>query len=285
MIFGLWGCLVSYIFRLNDTESYENWFRSEPGRTVFEFQKSLLLKVWSPVSPQRVLEVGCGSGMFLEWLVSRGHMVAGIDPSLPSLELARRRLGSRVRLDRGFAEHLPYEDNEFDTVAIITSLEFVDDPMQTLREAFRVARHNVLIGVLNRYSIGRVHSFLEKFWKESFYTHARFFSVFQLRKMASRILCGKFPLEWRTCFVLPFAMLKYFHFLERSSFLQRHPFGHFIAMRIDMRSLFRTIQTPIFTEIPTGVANASVRSLCWRASETREESSKVSMQKVSSGMV
>lgn len=256
---------MSYVFRLNDTERYENWLRSDSGRKVFELQKNLLLKVWSPVSPQRVLEVGCGGGMFLAWLSSRGHAVTGIDPSPAGLELARRRLGGRIRLDHGSAENLPYDDNEFDTVAMITSLEFVDDPAQALREACRVARRNVLLGVLNKYSIGRVHTFLEKFWKESLYDHARFFSVYQLRRMASKILLGSFPVEWRTCCIFPFGMVKYLHFLERSSLLQQYPFGHFIAMRIDMRTLFRTIQTPIFTEMPTGVANVSLRSIWCRS--------------------
>ena len=113
--------------------------------------------------PQRVLEVGCGSGIFLEWFMSQGHMVAGLEPSSSSLELARRRLGPKVRLDQGFAENLPYDDNEFDTVALITSLEFVDDPYLALKEACRVARRNVLLGVLNRYSIGRAPHLHGKF--------------------------------------------------------------------------------------------------------------------------
>jgi SAM-dependent methyltransferase len=262
---------VGYVFRIEDTERFENWFQSEPGRSVFTLERDLLSKVWEPVSSQRVLQVGCGSGIFLEWFASNGHIVAGIDPANSSLELARKRMGGRIPLSHGFAENLPFDDNEFDTVALITSLEFVDDPFRALSEAFRVARRNVLIGATNKYSIGHIRYFIEKFWKDSPYRHARFFSIFELRRMTGRILSGEVPIEWRTCIAFPISMLRYVRPLERSSLLQGYPFGQFIAMRIDMRNRFRTLQTPVFSEIPSGVPNASFRSFCWRSPRGQED--------------
>jgi len=255
---------VSYVFGLKDTEQYEDWFRSDLGQSVFALQKELLLKVWAPVGPQRVLEVGCGSGVFLEWISSLGHMVSGVDPSGLGIELSRKRLGGVAGLQKAFAEDLPFSDNEFDTVALITSLEFVDNPEKALLEAFRVARGTVLLGVMNKYSVGRINQFLEQFWKDSFYANARFFSVFELKKMARQALSRQSPITWRTSMAFPLPFLKYMQFLERSAFFQRFPFGHFIAMRIDMRNRLITLQTPVFSELPSGAANASVRSICWR---------------------
>ncbi len=256
---------MGYVFSLADAERHERWFSSPQGQRALAFEQELLRKIWAPVSSQRVLEVGCGSGIFLEWFKSQGHMVAGLEPSSSSLELARRRLGSKVRLNHGFAENLPYEDNEFDTVALITTLEFVEDPYLALREACRVARRNVLLGVLNKYSIGGLNYGIQKFWKDSIYSRGRFFSVFQLRTMSSSILSGAVPIEWRTCLSLPLPFFHYIHLLERIPLLQRHPFGHFIAMRIDMRCRVRTLQSPAFNEIPAG-AKVSIQSLgCWRA--------------------
>ena len=263
---------MGYVFSLADAERHEKWFGTPRGQKALAFEQELFRKVWTPLSPQRVLEVGCGSGIFLEWFKSRGHMVAGLEPSSSSLELARRRLGPKVALNQGFAENLPYEDNEFDTVALITSLEFVDDPYLTLKEAFRVARRNVLLGVLNKYSMGRLHYGIQRLWKDSIYNRARFFSVFQLRRMSARILSGAVPIEWRTCFSFPLPFLSYIHLLERMPLLQRHPFGHFIAMRIDMRCRVRTVQTPVFNEIPAG-AKVSIQSLgCWRAPDGNPQS-------------
>jgi len=255
---------VGYVFSLADAERQEKWFGTPQGQRAVACEQELFRKVWAPISPQRVLEVGCGSGIFLEWFKSQGHMVAGVEPSSSSLELARRRLGPKVRLNQGFAENLPYEDNEFDTVALITSLEFVDDPNLSLKEAFRVARGHVLLGVLNKYSMGRLQYGIQRFWKDSVFSRAKYFSVFQLSRMSTRILSGVVPIEWRTCFSLPLPLLRYVHPLERIALFQRHPFGHFIAMRIDMRCRIRTLQTPVFNEIPAG-AKISIQSLgCWR---------------------
>ncbi len=76
-------------------------FAPRKGKGRWQFERELFRKVWKPVSPQRVLEVGCGSGIFLEWFMSQDHMVAGLEPSSSSLELARRRLGPKAQLGSG----------------------------------------------------------------------------------------------------------------------------------------------------------------------------------------
>src|SRR5260370_16921350 len=54
---------------------------------------------------------------------------------------------------QGDAQALQFENQRFDLVAIITTLEFVTDPVQALQEAMRVARQGLLLGVLNRHSL------------------------------------------------------------------------------------------------------------------------------------
>jgi ubiquinone/menaquinone biosynthesis C-methylase UbiE len=69
----------------------------------------------------RVLEIGCGTGN-LALLVKRLHPdaeVVGLDPDPKALARAGRKAGRKdlpVRLDRGFAEDLPYPDASFDRV-------------------------------------------------------------------------------------------------------------------------------------------------------------------------
>ncbi len=152
---------MGYVFQFEDALHYDDWFTSEPGRTAAAIEQDLLARLWAPGAPQSVLEVGCGTGLFLEWFVRMGHQVTGLDPSPYMLNIARRLVPERVALDRGFAEELPYEDNAFDTVALITALEFVNDPHLALQEALRVARRQVLLGVLNKYSVSHVAALLE----------------------------------------------------------------------------------------------------------------------------
>jgi SAM-dependent methyltransferase len=257
------------VFQLEDAHRYQEWFTTEPGRSAAAIERELLLRVWSPVLPQSVLEVGCGTGLFIEWFADFGHQVTGLEPSASMLDMARKRLPPRITLDRGFAEDLPYEDNSFDTVALITTLEFVDHPRQALEEACRVARRHVLLGVLNKYSIISAQRYLQSLWRSSIYRRAKFFGVYELQQIVEDILSGPIPVRWRTCLSFPLMTLRYLRFIERSPFLHWHPFGHFIAMRIDMCYRFRTLQDPLLREIPSSVGHPGYHVSCWLAAPPR----------------
>jgi ubiquinone/menaquinone biosynthesis C-methylase UbiE len=98
-------------------------------------------------SAQRVLEIGCGTGN-LALLVKRIRPqleVVGLDPDPRALALATRKAscaGLMLRLDRGFADELPYPDESFDRA--LSSLMFhhleADLRLASLREARRVLR-------------------------------------------------------------------------------------------------------------------------------------------------
>src|SRR5215207_5761897 len=87
----------------------------------------------------RVLDVGCGTGVFLRMCADRGADVLGLDASEGLLALARTRVPEAdIRL--GDLQALPYDDDTFDVVTGFTSFFFADDMVAALREAGRVAR-------------------------------------------------------------------------------------------------------------------------------------------------
>ena len=88
---------------------------------------------------QCVLEVGCGSGVFLRLAADRGATVFGLDASEALLAIARRRVPD-ADLRVGDLQFLPYEDDLFDVVAGFNSFFFADDMVTALREAGRVAK-------------------------------------------------------------------------------------------------------------------------------------------------
>jgi SAM-dependent methyltransferase len=91
------------------------------------------------ISGQRVLEVGCGTGVFLRLAADRGAHVTGLDASPALLELASRRV-PEADLHVGDLQFLPYENDTFDLVAGFNSFFFAADMVAALREAGRVAR-------------------------------------------------------------------------------------------------------------------------------------------------
>ena len=87
----------------------------------------------------RVLEVGCGTGVFLRAAADRGAEVYGLDASEALLELARARV-PEADLRLGDLESLPYGDDAFDVVAGFNAFFFALDLVGALREAGRVAK-------------------------------------------------------------------------------------------------------------------------------------------------
>jgi len=88
---------------------------------------------------QRVLDVGCGTGVFLRAAADRGAHVFGLDASEALLAIARERV-PEADLRHGDMEALPYPDGRFDVVTGFNSFFFADDMVGALREARRVAQ-------------------------------------------------------------------------------------------------------------------------------------------------
>lgn len=92
-----------------------------------------------------LLDVGCGSAVFLRHRAAGLRYVAGIDASQIQVGLARSRLAEHIaagaaEIVLGDAAALPWEDGRFSAVASINCLKFVPDPDQALREMCRVLR-------------------------------------------------------------------------------------------------------------------------------------------------
>ena len=88
---------------------------------------------------QRVLDVGCGSGVFLRLAADRGAQPFGLDASGALIELAAERV-PEAELRVGEMENLPYDDDSFDLVTGFNSFFFAADLAGALREAGRVAK-------------------------------------------------------------------------------------------------------------------------------------------------
>jgi SAM-dependent methyltransferase len=101
-------------------------------------------------NPCRVLELGCGTGRFLEEARSRGHRVLGIDFSQTAVEAARRK-GLEV-VHGGIEQLRAYLDArgqelDFDAVAIFHVIEHLPEPGPLFRKLHRFVRPGGLLAV------------------------------------------------------------------------------------------------------------------------------------------
>jgi SAM-dependent methyltransferase len=90
-------------------------------------------------SGDRVLEIGCGSGVFLQLAAERGAIATGIDASEELVQLARRK-EPRADVRVADMESLPFENESFDAVFGFNVFFFAVDMVAALREAKRVAK-------------------------------------------------------------------------------------------------------------------------------------------------
>lgn len=173
---------------------YEGWYAG-PGRRADALEKHLLGRLLAGFPEARTaLEVGCGTGHFSRLLAERGLRVIGLDLSRPML-LESRRLHSPSCL-QGDAQALPFADQCIDLVIIITTLEFVESPLRTLKEAVRVGRQGLILGVLNQRSLlaHRYRSSGKALWQD-----AHFFSVGEITRLIRQAAGERFrSVRWRT---------------------------------------------------------------------------------------
>ena len=107
-------------------------------RTRFRLALSLL----ADIRCERLLEIGYGSGVFMPELKRHCEELFGIDPHERSSEVAQSLAGHGVtaRLFQGPAQEMPFDDDSFDVVVVVSALEYVEALDQACEEVKRVLR-------------------------------------------------------------------------------------------------------------------------------------------------
>lgn len=135
---------------------YEGWYETPRGLRTDRSERALLRWLLGRFpAARRVLEIGSGTGHFTHWLSTRGYRVIGVDRSPAMLREARSQSDDSPLL-LADAQKLPLRDRAVDVSALITTLEFLESPEQALQESVRVAKHGLVLIVLNRFSLGAV---------------------------------------------------------------------------------------------------------------------------------
>lgn len=101
---------------------------------------------------QRVLEIGCGTGLILEKVARLASRALGLDLSLGMLGRARQKGLEVVQAD---LRALPFKDDSFDTVYSFKVLAHIDTIGAALEELARVTRPGgtLVLEFYNRYSL------------------------------------------------------------------------------------------------------------------------------------
>ncbi|MEA1964915.1 MAG: class I SAM-dependent methyltransferase [Candidatus Aerophobetes bacterium] len=179
-------------------QNYDKWYESTEGKDADKKEKDLFLKLINPHKGQSLLEIGSGTGHFSFWLHSLGLGVVGVDSSSAMLRVAREKIkDNKISFIKADTEELPFSSRSFDLVALITTLEFVDSPEKILKEAFRVAKEKIFLGVLVKWSFLAFKRRIKALFKSSVYREAKFYSVRELIKLVKRSAPEKVKIQYK----------------------------------------------------------------------------------------
>lgn len=111
------------------------WAETAEGRIRPLYEQ--VLERLHPLPGTRLLDAGCGSGLFAELAARGGADVIGLDAAPGLVEYARRRRPA-ARYVIEDLEHMPFRDGSFDVVTAFNSVLYAADPRRALAEIARV---------------------------------------------------------------------------------------------------------------------------------------------------
>jgi len=120
-----------------------------------EEQKAKIISILKMMRNKRkdlVLDLGCGTGLLIDYVASRVNHFVGLDIAEEALKVASERscrLGIKrnVSLIKADVDALPFRDDVFDEIFALTLLQNVPEPCKTLQRIVRVAKNRSEIAV------------------------------------------------------------------------------------------------------------------------------------------
>jgi ubiquinone/menaquinone biosynthesis C-methylase UbiE len=108
-------------------EAYAGRIATKPHNAYYE--RPATLSLLPEVKDKRVLDVGCGPGVYAEILVGMGAEVVALDANTKMVALARARLGERTQVIQASLENpLDFlEDEGFDLVLAPLVMDYIRD--------------------------------------------------------------------------------------------------------------------------------------------------------------
>jgi ubiquinone/menaquinone biosynthesis C-methylase UbiE len=209
-------------------QGYESWYTGKYQRADLLEKQVIKLMLSEFDQPKTVLEIGCGTGHFTRWFGESGFQASGLDLS-PLMIRQAKKLWPGADLINGASLSLPLISKSFDVALFITCFEYMKDPLKVLREAERVSRQGIVLGLMNAWSLPTLRRKLQlAFGKNDYYRNAHFYSISEIKNLSKKAFNGSAKVtKWRTTlFPKPLG-------LERDT---GNPFGAFLGVAIKTKA-------------------------------------------------
>lgn len=150
-----------------------------------------------------VLDLGCGTGLLMDQVISEDHTrrVTGIDLSSKMIKVAKKRIKEKGTLIIGDSEKLPFDDHSFDIVYCNDSFHHYPDPKKVIIEVQRVLKDGGVFIIGDIYKPVMVRQILNFFIKFSHEGDIKIYSKKEIKALLNEV----FPnVKWKKLSVSAF---------------------------------------------------------------------------------
>ena len=133
---------------------YDAWYRTPRGAWIGEQESRLLQRMLDPRPGETLLDVGCGTGYFMQRFAAESEcQVTGLDMDCSWVGYAASQSAGNEAYVCGTALELPFGSGAFDLAISVAALCFVTDQRRGIQEILRVTKRRFAIGLLHRRSL------------------------------------------------------------------------------------------------------------------------------------
>ncbi len=86
---------------------------------------------------EKVLDIGCGKGLFLDVLKAQGKKTYGLEPDTNAVKILKQKGHHAIQ---GNISASTYDDNYFDLITMFQVFEHIEDPASLLKEVYRILK-------------------------------------------------------------------------------------------------------------------------------------------------
>ncbi len=167
-------------------EKYDKWFETPIGSLVKHYESRLFLEMVRPEQGEKILDAGCGTGVFTADLLASGAHLTGLELSMPMLRYAgKRSSGLPFHMVQGDMRRLPFAEGFFGKTVSVTAIEFLhEDAPDAVAEMFRVTRPSGLVVVASLNALSPWASRRKAVKDHPIFSHVRFRSPSEMAALA-----------------------------------------------------------------------------------------------------
>ena len=174
----------------NVADTYDTHYDHHRGKTYHTHLSNHLMNALPKGG--KLLDIGCGTGLFVEKYIKNGGTGTGLDISGGMVAKARRRCET-CDFVVGTGEKLPFADNTFNAISSVLVFSYVKEPEAMLSEVYRVmepggqvalctlGKKLITSGIPSLYKIGekiKIKHVVMKDFGEHYYDEKEMYSLF-----------------------------------------------------------------------------------------------------------